>query len=772
MDYKLAFALRDKYILSKLIKHLQTDHIITREEKEAVRRMLSSSKRITMGDSALPCRYAVIIGDGGSGKTTAVTNLKSLLSSIVFTGPTHESAFAFSSAMKPSLQSSTELKDHYPTMHKFLNVNVDETDNWLKDIFSEHVTDRMHFGDYSSYCMAHKVKFAEMANLVFEKFKKFYPNAVLPEHYKSIKTYLLNRGLSTDHKTVLGIINDAGKIHLVPPLLRYSYFVFDECGRFPVAYILFFMFGYYWFRNLYGADDDEKIKIICIGSVTQSNVIVGEKIALSSHARISPLAVINKVFWLPKKDVYMKIFKFNRRRQNGNMQRSLLLSMFVEQLESGERIDPDLALKFQNEIGVPRKEFENIERFKGHTFLAPRHSDLTPIRDALEDKNKDKIRVCKEYLFVDIPDRSEIPLFYHTSDLSKEIQSKFKSVYKDDSFRYSVGDRYFNRFSKEEEKVYTINRKFIIDRLVVLTHFHVAKIEKVSGLIEDVWKMIEFLKPCIVISNNCIRFFAYVLYSALDDTSGVMDSLDDIVSDTQYETNNKRKRDSEETNISHSMLLQFDILLQQLRAELDRQNKKRDRIYVIAPPGVNLIFDANKYELEVLDFVEYSPSETCKRISKTSIDVDSAIVLRFMNCLSLTMNRKRIRIKLPVSKRDQRKFDNEDEPNDDVDEYNKILSGIDPDIPKKGFNGSAYVFPLAPIDIATFAYTQGRTISHPVVVAINRNQDAYSVITALTRSEYPDSLTVASDNLSTIFPLDLQTVDLVQYIEKNQTDLI
>ena len=122
--------------------------------------------------------------------------------------------------MKWSMQSSTEFKDHFPTNHRLLNINISESDKWLTEIFSEFVTDKMRFDDFSSYFRAHKVKFAEMASWVFEKFKRTYPKAVLPENYRAIKTYLKNKGLPTDHKSVLNTINDAGKLHLVPPLLR------------------------------------------------------------------------------------------------------------------------------------------------------------------------------------------------------------------------------------------------------------------------------------------------------------------------------------------------------------------------------------------------------------------------------------------------------------------------------------------------------------------------------------------------------------------------
>ena len=163
--------------------------------------------------------------------------------------------------------------------------------------------------------------------------------------------------------------------------------MFDESGRFQVVYVLFFIYAHSSSRNLYDADDEEKIKIICLGSVTQINVIIDDKIALSSHARISPLTVVNKLLWLPEKDVYVKTFKLNRRRRDGDLERSLLLSMYVEDLESGERVDPELGQKFQKEVGVPRKEFENVDQFKGHIFLAPRHSDLATVREAIEEKN-------------------------------------------------------------------------------------------------------------------------------------------------------------------------------------------------------------------------------------------------------------------------------------------------------------------------------------------------------------------------------------------------
>ena len=223
------------------------------------------------------------------------------------------------------------------------------------------------------------------------------------------------------------------------------------------------------------------------------------------------------------------------------------------------------------------------------------------------------------------------------------------------------------------------------------------------------------------------------MINALDYSSDTIDTLDDIVmnGEGQWTVGKKRKRNGAE--VDSSLLLQFDILYQRLRSEMNDLKKKRKRVYVVAPLGVKLIFDANKYEFVVQDYLKYQSSENEKRALKTTVDIDSAVALRFMNCLDLTMNRKRIRIKLPVGKREQRNCETEEL--DDIDDYAAALACSDTDIPKKGLNGTAFVYPVAPMNIATFAYTQGRSISHPVVVCLNRNQDAYSVITALTRSE-------------------------------------
>lgn len=792
MDYPLAFTLRDKFVLTKLIQHLKTDGYQSDDDRRAIRNMMSTTttKRNSGGvvDHAIPCRYAILMGDGGSGKSTAVTNLKSLLPGLAYTGPTNESGFAFLSVMNCSVQSCTELKDHYPTIHKFLNINVEESTEWLNHVFSKYVTDEKHFPDYSSYMQAHKIPFQNMVNLVADKFKRIHPNAITPDQYRSIKKRLSSKGLPTDHKSILNVINDAGKLHLVPPLLRYSYFVFDECGRFPVVYVLFFIYGHSWFRYHYGADDREKIKIVCLGSVTQSNVIVdNNKIATSSHARISPLSVVNKPFWLPEKEVYAKTFKLNRRRLEGNLNRTLLLSMFVEQLESGECIEPELAEKFRKEFCVPHREFENIERFKGHTFLAPRHSDLAAVREAIEETNKSRIRTCKEYIFADIPIR-DTKTFYSTKDLSREIQSKFKSVYKDNSFRYEPSLQHYNRFTERNEAVYSIGRKLVIDQLVTLTHIHEAYLDKVSGSVKDVAKMISFLTPIIKTSESCLRFFSRVLVNAMDNPSEVCDTLDAFVisaekrdddDDDEGRRTRKRNKRKRTVTVDPSLIQQFDILLQRLQSEIDEGEKKETNdVCVIAPPGVRIVFDANKYEFVVIDYILANSS---KRM-KTNVDIRSSIYLKYMNCLLLTMNRKRIRVKLPTERKNINNNNNERIDYDDVDDSDEYVTtlakeGVEeeeevPPPPKNGYNAIAFVYPVAPIYIATIAYTQGRSLSHPLIVRINKKQDAYSVITALTRSEYPDTLTVAADELTSIKPLDSTTVELVKYIENKQSDLI
>lgn len=775
MDYPLAFTLRDKHIITEMLRHLRNDQYLTSYDREGMRNMMNPSKK--GGNHAIPFRQAIVIGDGGSGKTTMITNLKSLVPGIAYTGPTNASGFAFISALNPSIRSCTEFKDHYPTMHKFLNLTADETNALLSNCFAKHVTDAMEFPDFSTYLEAHKVPFHDMVRLVAGKFRKIHDNALLPEHYRAIKKRLASEGMPTDHRSILGKINDAGKLHLVPPLLRYSWFVFDESGRFPVMYTLFFVFAHSWFRHEYGADDDGKAKIINLGSVTQCDVIVDDDIE-SFHARFSPLTVINKRWWLPEKDVYVKMFKLNRRRLEGNLNKTLLLSMFVEQLESGEHIDPELAENFQKEFCVPASEFTNVERFKGYIFMASRHNDLHTVRGIIEKQNEEKMRIFREYIFADLPLETS-PLYYPTSELSRKIQSKFKSVYLDDSFKFAKHLRHYNRFEDREESVYCNRRKLIVDQLVALTHIHKVELEKVTGSALDVARMITFLTPIIKMSERCTRFFSRVMVNAMENPSDICDTLDDFVachaSEEQELMRNKRKRGGE---VNALLLQQYDLLHQKLQSEIEddvgiERTGKRS-VYVLAPPGVELVFDANKYEFIVRDYQECVPTSRLVKAIKTNVDTKSALRLRYKNCLDVTMYRKRVRIHLPTG----RKQKSEEIVCDDNDEYVYALTEVQRDKPipepsvTKRYNGTVFVFPVTPVNIVTVAYAQGQSIDHPMVVRINKRQDAHSVITALTRSEYPDTLTVAADDLTSIVPIDTATVELVKYIENRQTELI
>lgn len=640
----------------------------------------------------LPYKHLVLTGDGGSGKTNMIGLMQSMRG-VTFVCSTNEAGGNLERNLnRTSLfykDSKTNLRH---TFCKLFGTNVEEMDWFYKAIYEDHrVSEKFkgtaHFENISDYWKAHKHGFLAMADHIWER--RYADGPCSPDVFRAVRDKLQKQRQYEEpgklYDDVIEVLQTKWKT-MVPIQLMTTTYCIDEAGRIPYYYVMFMVFFHHYVHVKFatGINTYRMPAVVNVGSPTQSRV-VHDKANVNVHVSYSPLTIINKHFFTIADDrMYVKLFKYNRRVTDGDIQAMTVLAHVVEKLESGSSIGDDLYKQFSDLFVIGGSELffkPDVTDTTPRLFMSKRWNDLKKVYAYLAEKKADKMIVIPEYLTSEFNHHQAPEVLNNVmNDIDVKMKGEKydgpKSEYKlDRSLKYvepwdyaemckkrnkpqeiTIVDSNGTAADKEEDAyisqiVYKTFRSVIVGSMFQLTHVVSMNIIRVIGtignfltctrsllhIIDDDEGLLQLFYSCLA---TCIRTINDTLFEEVEMKLAMrmLAENEEILASLMTEEENGAAKDANVERKMGALSQMVHQNVQTLASLLNADSTLADLTFLFLPPLVNVKITFQKDSNRLFKLTNYNKGATTSK--NGYVKINDSVDLIYGNCLELCMYRK------------------------------------------------------------------------------------------------------------------------------------